>query len=229
MSGIQGEGEAPTQRRSKTEMVCDLMLAVAGGAVRPTKIMQKANLTWNALLVYLQALALNGLIRRVEKGNVATYHLTEKGEEVLQAYLKLKDKLGPLKLETVDTRTTVEALKIPAAQPKAPDNEVFAEGLRRDGFQTLEPVVKGRSGVQHQFGVVAKDPSGVTHGYVFASEPDEALVISLFVAQLDTGFKLHVVHREEPTPSAMDRAKEYGIEFTKSKPDLRSRGISDVG
>lgn len=196
-------------------MVCDLLLAIAGGAVRPTKIMQKANLTWNALLVYLHALALNGLIRRVERGNVATYHLTEKGEEALNAYTKLKAQLAPLKLETVDTRTTVEALRIPAAQPKAPDPELFAEQLRREGHHVLEPTVRGRSGVQHKFGVVAKDPSGATHAYVFAPEPDEKLVLGLFVAQLDTGLRLHVVHKEEPTPSAKRRAEEYGIEFTK--------------
>jgi hypothetical protein len=70
--------------------------------------------------------------------------------------------------------------------------------------------------VQHQFGVVAKDPSGVVHAYVFEPDPDEKLVLGLFVTQLDTGFKLHVVHREDPTPAAKERAREYGIEFTKA-------------
>jgi predicted transcriptional regulator len=216
MSDIHIQEEPPAQRRSKTEMVCDLMLAVAGGAVRPTKIMQKANLTWNALLVYLHALAVNGLIRRVERGNIATYHLTEKGEEVLKAYIELKEKLAPLRLESVDTRTAVEALKIPTPQLHAPDTRLFAEELERDGYQILDPAVKGRSGVQHRFGVVAKDPSGVVHAYVFEPDPDEKLVLGLFVTQLDTGFKLHVVHREDPTPAAKERAREYGIEFTKA-------------
>jgi hypothetical protein len=45
---------------------------------------------------------------------------------------------------------------------------------------------------------------------------DEKLVLGLFVTQLDTGFKLHVVHREDPTPAAKERAREYGTEFTKA-------------
>jgi predicted transcriptional regulator len=207
--------EIPAQRRSKTEMVCDLMLAISEGAVRPTKIMQRANLTWNALLVYLHTLAANGLVRRVEKGRVASYRLTEKGDEVLRAYMKLKEQLGPLKLESVDTRTAVEPVKIPATPSRAPDRELFSEELRAKGFRLLEPTSKGRSGVQHQFGVVAKDASGVTHGYVFASEPDEKLILGLFVTQLDTGLKLHVVHREDPTPAARERAREYGIELVR--------------
>ena len=217
------EVEEQTQRRSKTEMVCDLMLAIAGGAVRPTKIMQRANLTWNALLVYLQALASNGLVRRAERGNSATYHLTEKGEEVLKGYLQLKKHLAPLKLEKIDTRTAVEATRIPVAPQQAPDRDAFAGKLERGGYQILKDSVRGKSGVEHTFGVVAKDPSGATHGYVFAPAPDEKLVLSLFVAQLDTGIRLHIVHKEEATQSAKERAKEYGIELTRAEPVARGK------
>lgn len=196
-------------------MVCDLMLAISKGAVRPTKIMQRANLTWNALLVYLHALAVNGMVRRTEKGNSATYHLTEKGEEALKAYLDLRGRLDPLKLERVDTRTAVETLKVPATPHLAPDRDLFTEGLKREGYAILGESLKGRSGVSHEFGVVARDPAGVTHGYVFASQPDEKLVISLFVTQLDTGVKLHLVHRGDPTVEAKERAQEYGIELMK--------------
>lgn len=219
MSGFQSDpDDTPTQRRSKTEMVCDLMLAISGGAVRPTRIMQRANLTWNALLAYLHALAASGLVRRVEKGEVASYHLTEKGEEVLKSYLELKRVLAPLNLENIDPKTAVQAVRIPIIPQEAPEPLSFRGELEKEGYRVLDSSVRGKSGIVHEFGLVAKDRSGVVHGYVFVSDPDEKLILGLFVTQLDTGFRIHVVHKGEPTREAAERAKEYGIELVRPGP-----------
>lgn len=193
-------------------MVCELLLAISMGAVRPTKIMQRANLTWNALLVYLNALALNGLVRREEKGNVSTYHLTPKGEEALRAYLALREKLEPLNLEATDIKAVVKKLKPPAAAAAgAPDKEVLLRRLSDSGLKILPGSVKGKSGVEHKFAAVARDSAGVVHGYLLSERPDEKLVLGLFITQLDTGVKVHIAHTQDPEPSAVERAREYGI------------------
>ncbi len=197
-------------------MVCDLMLAISKGAVRPTKIMQRANLTWNALLLYLNALALNGLVRREERGSTASYHLTEHGKDALRAYLALKEELGPLKLETIDTKSLVEILKFPSGErPERPELDQLVGNLRAAGYKILENVVKGTSGIEHEFAVVARDPGGVTHGYVYAETPDEHLILTLFIKHIDTGNKVHVVFRKDPARSVIKRAREYGIELNR--------------
>jgi predicted transcriptional regulator len=202
------------QRRSKTEMVCDLMLAISKGAVRPTRIMQRANLTWNALLMYLYALASNGLVWREERGSVSLYHLTEKGTQVLEAYLTLRNGLGPLKLEGMDTKTLTDAMKVSSnGVPEEGERLALEERIRNGGYSILPKVVKGKSGVEHEFEVVAKDPRGVVHGFVYSRQPDDKAILGLFVKQLDTGLKVHAVYRAGPGTLATQRAKEYGIDL----------------
>lgn len=207
-----------SQRRSKTEMVCDLMYAISKGAVRPTRIMQRANLTWNALLMYLYALASNGLVWREERGSVSFYHLTDKGNQVLESYLALKQGLGELKLESMDTKALTDAMKIGAASPAGEaEEEALLAQLRGGRFKMMPRAVKGKSGVEHEFAVVARDPKGTVHGYIFAPQPDDKTILSLFVKQLDTGMKVHVVHKADPGTLVVRRAREYGVELVKAQ------------
>lgn len=201
------------QRRSKAEMVCELMLAISRGAVRPTKIMQRANLTWNALLVYLNSLAMNGLVKREERGTATTYLLTDKGRETLAVYLALREKLEPLRLESTDIKKVMKSVAPPPPAPATPSKDILLERLRGEGYRILSPSVSGKSGVKHEFAIVAKDREGVTHGYLLAEKPDEKLVLGLFITQLDTGLRVHVAHTHEPHPAALERAREYGVVF----------------
>ena len=214
MSFTEEEGAGTTQRRSRAEMVCDLMFAISNGAVRPTRIMQRANLTWNALLIYLNALAMNGLVRREERGNVSTYHLTEEGKQTLGAYLTLKKRLEPLKLEAAEIKSAVPKPRPPASRPaEAPEREALTERLRAEGYRILPRSLMGKSGVAHEFTVVARDRAGAVHGYLFAARPDEKLVLGQFITQLDTGVKVHIAHMQDPEPAAVARAREYGVEL----------------
>lgn len=194
-------------------MVCELMLAISKGAVRPTRIMQRANLTWNALLVYLNSLAMNGLVRREEVGNASTYHLTEKGKETLKAYLTLKQELEPLGLETTDVKEVVKKLKAASRAAEAPNKAVLVRSIRDSGYRTLPSTVRGKSGVNHEFTAVARDKAGAVHGYILVGRPEEELVLGLFITQLDTGVKVHIAHSQDPVPAAASRAREYGIEL----------------
>jgi predicted transcriptional regulator len=207
--------EEQTQRRSKTEMVCDVMVAISKGAVRPTKIMHRANLTWNALLMYLNALAVNGLIRREARGSISSYHLTEKGKSALEKYVSLREELGPLHLEAIDTKRLVEVMKAPTGVLPVEEKEKISAELRGAGYKILPGAVRGKSGVEHEFLVVAQDRKGSLLGYVFYSKPEENDILSLFVRQMDTDLKVHVVYSEEPTGSALARAREYGIDLVK--------------
>ena len=116
----------------------------------------------------------------------------------------------------MDTKALTDAMKEKAgAPPGEAEQEALLVRLRGDGFRVLPNVVKGKSGVEHEFGVVARDPSGVLHGYVFAPQPDDKTILGLYEKQLDTGNKVHVVHKAEAGSLAARRAKEYGVELVK--------------
>lgn len=82
-------------RRSRFETHIDVLRAVANGAVKPTHIMYKANLSWTALQEYLDALTQNGMIEVREVNARKMYGLTQKGFEVLNSFFALKRQMGP--------------------------------------------------------------------------------------------------------------------------------------
>lgn len=78
-------------RRSHLEIRMDILSCVKAGAEKPTQIMYKANLSWNALKDHLQALERGNLLVEVEEGSRRRYELTEKAMAVLMAYKKILD------------------------------------------------------------------------------------------------------------------------------------------
>jgi predicted transcriptional regulator len=78
-------------RRSHLEIRMDILSCVKAGAEKPTQIMYKANLSWNALKDHLVALEQGQLLHLVEYGNRKRYELTEKAVAVLMAYRKILD------------------------------------------------------------------------------------------------------------------------------------------
>ena len=80
-----------TRRRSKLEITLDVLRAIAGGDSKPTRIMYKANLSWEPCKAILSNMAAQGCIEMEEIGDGdkrsnRKYTITEKGMNVIQYF-----------------------------------------------------------------------------------------------------------------------------------------------
>ncbi len=82
-------------RRSKLEIYLDVLKAIGAGSQKPTHIMYKANLSWVVLRGCLQNLKEQGLVTEssVDDGRTI-YNLTNKGFELLNQFLSIRDELS---------------------------------------------------------------------------------------------------------------------------------------
>lgn len=82
-------------RRSKLEIYLDVLKAIGAGSEKPTHIMYKANLSWVVLRGCLQNLKEQGLVTETSVDDGRTvYHLTNKGFELLNQFLSIRDELS---------------------------------------------------------------------------------------------------------------------------------------
>jgi len=82
------------QRRSRNEVIHDMLLAIQnkGGAIKPTHLLYKANLSHDALQRYLEELIDAGLVSEEElKGGKKNYVLEETGYKFLEKYRNFKE------------------------------------------------------------------------------------------------------------------------------------------
>ena len=84
-----------TNRRSKLEIYVDIMEEIRSGNILPTKIMYAANLSWKPLQQMLKSLVNQELIEELgaderDQRSNKVYHITEKGQNVLQYFGKVK-------------------------------------------------------------------------------------------------------------------------------------------
>ncbi len=75
------------------EMLRDMLLAMQekGGAIKPTHLMYKANLSHESLKSYVAELKERGLITEHKEDNRSIYVITEKGYRFLEEYRKFSD------------------------------------------------------------------------------------------------------------------------------------------
>jgi predicted transcriptional regulator len=72
------------RRRSNIEIIADMLRVGENGAGK-TEIMYSANMSYAQMQKYLGFLLSHGFINKVEVGNpVVTYHVTDKGGELLR-------------------------------------------------------------------------------------------------------------------------------------------------
>jgi predicted transcriptional regulator len=85
-------------RRSKFEIYMDTLAAIRGGTVTPTRIMYRANLSWEPLKQIFETLTAQGLIversMADDKRTRKVYALTEKGENMLNYFGRAKALMG---------------------------------------------------------------------------------------------------------------------------------------
>jgi len=211
------EEEAPplSGRRSKLEITCDILSVISKGTEKPTRIMQLANVTWDDLIMYLEALIRNRLLSRRVHGKRVTYSLTEDGSALLDHYLKLKKQAAPLRLETISKERISKALTFrPLAGSIGSDSYSSLERrIKGEGAETLNPKIVGKSGSVHTLGVVTRKRDGSKHGYVVIRDVDETQVMKLFIMQLDTELSIHAYYSGVLSPKVAALAQAYSLEL----------------
>jgi predicted transcriptional regulator len=83
-------------RRSKMETYCDILRAIGAGAEKPTHILYKANLSWTVMQGYIRALETQGLVVSQDDDGKRLYHLTDKGFQLLNQFLSIREDLNLL-------------------------------------------------------------------------------------------------------------------------------------
>ncbi|MBS7630569.1 winged helix DNA-binding protein, partial [Candidatus Bathyarchaeota archaeon] len=85
-------------RRSRLDIMLNVLLAIKEGVDKPTRIMYATNLSWKPTQNILKNLVRQGLIRELsvegEKRTKSRYALTEKGQDVIKYFEKAKDLLA---------------------------------------------------------------------------------------------------------------------------------------
>ncbi|MDG6994560.1 MAG: hypothetical protein JRN52_01445 [Nitrososphaerota archaeon] len=87
--------ERQINRRSRLETCCEILSAIAAGASKPTHVMYKANLSWGVMRVYMEILIQRELVDEVREENRIAYRLTNRGYELMNQYMQIREKLVP--------------------------------------------------------------------------------------------------------------------------------------
>lgn len=83
--------EAMEGRRSILQIRIDILKVVMQGFGKPTQIMYRANLSWNALQMQLKSFIEGELLEVEEYGTRRRYRITPKGAEMVRSYQKVCD------------------------------------------------------------------------------------------------------------------------------------------
>jgi predicted transcriptional regulator len=80
-------------RRSKTDIIWDMLLAIqlAGGSIKPTRLLYKSNLSYNKMQEYLAELNESNLININRDGERKKIIITEKGHYYVSELRKARN------------------------------------------------------------------------------------------------------------------------------------------
>ena len=81
-------------RRSRTEMMVDVLRAVRGGAALPTRVMYRSNLSWSVCQDLLKHLAAKGLLETRAEGERRVIVLTPRGSLALSGYCRAVEEIS---------------------------------------------------------------------------------------------------------------------------------------
>ncbi len=212
---IPEENGRPPARRSRKDVLGEVMRAISEGVGGPTRLMYKANLSWTSLLEFLEVLLLNGLITGEVHGSRMSYTLTDKGISLLDLYTRLDLELAPLGLEKLPM--SHDPIRRHAAQRGARETSLIADltmRLNSAGARIVDrPQAIGRSGQTYHFDLLVEDSRRSKHAYLLQPAVSHARVISLHIIQFDIGFKLHVISMTQIPEAARGLARKYSLDL----------------
>lgn len=86
-----------SRRRSRLDIVLNVLSAIKEGVDKPTRIMYAANLSWKPTQRILRSLVQQGLLREIEETSSRRtkkrYEITEKGTNLVRYFERAKDLL----------------------------------------------------------------------------------------------------------------------------------------
>jgi len=85
--------ETHKSHRSRIEMRAAILRAVRS-ETSPTRIMRRANLSWNLLIEFLPGIVARGLVREITVGDRKSYSLTTRGNDVLRVFDLVRQELS---------------------------------------------------------------------------------------------------------------------------------------
>ncbi|KUJ93483.1 MULTISPECIES: winged helix-turn-helix domain-containing protein [Archaeoglobus] len=84
-------------RRSKIEIMAEILQTCSGNGVNITKIVYRVNLNSKVAQDYINCLLKEGFIEPVTDGKRTKYRTTEKGREFIQKFSEIEEDLQALK------------------------------------------------------------------------------------------------------------------------------------
>ena len=75
-------------KRSRLERYFDILKAISNGETKPTRIMYKANLSWDSLQTFFESLLAQAFIRVDTVKASKRYSITPKGQRALNYYFR---------------------------------------------------------------------------------------------------------------------------------------------
>ena len=75
-------------KRSRLERYFDILKAISNGETKPTRIMYKANLSWDSLQAFFESLLEQGFIQVDTVKASKRYGITPKGQRALNYYFR---------------------------------------------------------------------------------------------------------------------------------------------
>ncbi|MDG6910196.1 MAG: hypothetical protein JRN08_07480, partial [Nitrososphaerota archaeon] len=97
-------GRAPRHgRRSKLDIVGDVLRVVSEGAEKPTNVMFRANLTWPLTVAYLELLLRHKMLGAEESEGKLLYRVTPKGSGLLRSFIEMEEGAAELELDRFDS------------------------------------------------------------------------------------------------------------------------------
>jgi predicted transcriptional regulator len=81
-----GEDVIVGPKRSKMEILIDILPAIARGNNKPTNIMYRSNLSWKRVSISLDILVNQGMLNKSISEDHANHNLTERGYAALMLY-----------------------------------------------------------------------------------------------------------------------------------------------
>ena len=85
------------KRRSRLELNLEVLKVIKEGSKKPTKIMNRAGLTWDSLQTTLNGLRVRGFIDEIDvsgsrdKRSSNEYQITSKGNNIIKYYVIARD------------------------------------------------------------------------------------------------------------------------------------------
>ena len=199
-------------RRSKLDIVGDVLRVVSEGAEKPTNIMFKANLTWPLALAYLEVLVRHAMVKADASGGKVSYHITPKGMALLRSFMETEEAAAELELDRLDATLFAKAS---SRGPKMGAMSAAIEGVRlalgKEGYRPAPGVRRGVSGVEHSFDLVMANGRGSTLGYITSQKGQVGDVIRAFILQTDCEIQVRVLCAADPGPEARSLATVYNI------------------